>query len=379
MREPGAGDLVAEGVRDALDEPVLAQAAQVVGHFPRGDGLGGHAGELGQDGAQVAVGEAAGKKPEHAQGREQGVDAGITEAHARDAGAGPGGEGIADLADGGLAAGGVVAEFLDVQQTPGGREAGCPQRGQVIEPSADAGVAGVVDRGFRSERFALLVVLLDLRMLVVDVQGRHDTVGDDAGAEPAGYGPRPFADDPPGKDEPDLVRAADIQVVADDLLEEDPPGCSTLKWIWLTQPIRPVTGASSTWVRENSACSTETSYRCPDAVSSAVNGHGRIAIHLAARSQMTVSSKLSQICCTAATSSTAANPLSSGVNPIPARAAMALAYSDRPQQASYRHRRSIPGHMLSPQRSGRSPFRPAQLRACLDGLGRSPVSTTTES
>ncbi len=68
-----------------------------------------------QDGAQVAVGEAAGKKPEDAQGREQGVDAGIGEAHARDAGAGPGGEGVADLADRGLAAGGIVAEFLDVQ------------------------------------------------------------------------------------------------------------------------------------------------------------------------------------------------------------------------------------------------------------------------
>ena len=31
---------------------------------------------------------------------------------------------------------------------------------------------------------------------------------------------------------------------------------------------------------------------------------------------------------------------------------------------------------MSPLGSGRGPFRPAQLRACLDGLGRSPVSTT---
>ena len=62
-------------------------------------------------------------------------------------------------------------------------------------------------------------------------------------------------------------------------------------------------------------------------MSAAVNGNGSIAIHLAARSQITVSSKESQIACTAATSSTAANPLSSAVNPIPARAATALAYS----------------------------------------------------
>src|SRR5260370_34339853 len=45
----------------------------------------------------------------------------------------------------------------------------------------------------------------------------------------------------------------------------------------------------------------------------------------------------------------------------------------RPATATSGH---IPVHMLSPQRSGRSPFRPPQLRACLDGPGRSPVSFT---
>src|SRR5258708_38902363 len=48
----------------------------------------------------------------------------------------------------------------------------------------------------------------------------------------------------------------------------------------------------------------------------------------------------------------------------------------RPAPATSGH---IPVHMLSPQRSGRSPLGPPQLRACLDGLGRSPVSTTTAS
>jgi len=46
--------------------------------------------------------------------------------------------GGAGPADGGLAVGGVVAEFLDGEQTPGGGEAGCPQRGQVMQPFADA-------------------------------------------------------------------------------------------------------------------------------------------------------------------------------------------------------------------------------------------------
>ena len=90
LRDAGAGDLVAEGVRDALDEPVLAQPPEVVGDLPRGDGLGGHAEQWREDGAQVAVGEAVGKQPEHAQGGEQGMDAGVGEAQARRRGCRPG-------------------------------------------------------------------------------------------------------------------------------------------------------------------------------------------------------------------------------------------------------------------------------------------------
>jgi hypothetical protein len=44
-----------------------------------------------------------------------------------------------------------VADLLGVEETPAGGEAGCPQGGQVLQPLADAGVAGVVDRGFRPE------------------------------------------------------------------------------------------------------------------------------------------------------------------------------------------------------------------------------------
>ena len=78
-----------------------------------------------------------------------------------------------------------MADLLDVEETPGGGEAGCPQRGQVVQPFADAEVAGVVDRGLRSERLPFLVVLLDLRVLVIDVQGRDHALGEDPGAEPA--------------------------------------------------------------------------------------------------------------------------------------------------------------------------------------------------
>jgi hypothetical protein len=180
--------------------------------------------ELGHDGPQVAVGEAAGKEPEDAQRREQGMGARVTEADGRDGGPGLGGEGLADLGDRGLAVGGVVADHLDVEETPAGCEAGCPQGGQVVQPFADGEVAGVVDRGFRSERLPFLVVLLDLRVLVIDVQGGNDPRGEDPGAEPARRGAGSLADDPAAEDQPDVIGPADTEVVADDFLEEDPPG-----------------------------------------------------------------------------------------------------------------------------------------------------------
>ena len=102
---------------------------------------------------------------------------------------------------------------------------------------------------------------------------------------------------------------------------------SRLSRISWSKKIRPVTGASSIWVRENSACSTDSSYRYPAAASSAVNGYGSRRSSRPASAVILPSSRPSQIACTAATSSTAANALSSGTNPMPALAACRLAYS----------------------------------------------------
>ena len=66
------------------------------------------------------------------------------------------------------------------------------------------------------------MILLDLRMLVVDVQAGDHPVGDDAGAEPARGRVLATADDLAAEDQRHLVWAADVEVVADDLLEEDP-------------------------------------------------------------------------------------------------------------------------------------------------------------
>jgi len=81
---------------------------------------------------------------------------------------------------------------------------------------------GVVDGGLGAEGLALLVVLLDLGVLVVDVERRGDPLGDDPGAE----SPRGAPIHSPFEDQGDLIGTADVQVVTDDLLEEHPSG----KW-----------------------------------------------------------------------------------------------------------------------------------------------------
>ena len=114
------------------------------------------------------------------------------------------------------------------------------------------------------------MVLLYFRMLVVDMQGRDHALGDDPGAEPARRGPRSLADNAPGEDEPDLVRAADVEVVADHLLEEDPSGYRLVENL----------GEGELGLQHRDLIPVAGS------VSSAVNGHGSSAVHLAARSQM---------------------------------------------------------------------------------------------
>jgi hypothetical protein len=121
------------------------------------------------------------------QGLQEGVDAGVAEAEPGDAvavvvddGRGQGGEGLG-------AADGVVADALDAEEAPVGREADLPQGGQAGQPLGDAEVRfGVVDGCLGPDGPPELVVLLDLGVLVVDVQARGDAVGDNAGAEPAG-------------------------------------------------------------------------------------------------------------------------------------------------------------------------------------------------
>ena len=86
--QSGVGDLVAAGVRDAGDEVVFAEAAQVVSHLPGGDVLGGLAEELGAIRVRSSrLVKPAGQQPVDEQGLQQRVDARVAEPQSGDAGA----------------------------------------------------------------------------------------------------------------------------------------------------------------------------------------------------------------------------------------------------------------------------------------------------
>ncbi|EAR22041.1 hypothetical protein NB231_06621 [Nitrococcus mobilis Nb-231] len=82
-----------------------------------------------------------------------------------------------------------------------------------------------VDGGLGAQRPALLMVLLDATVLIVEVQGGHHTVGDHARAKT----PRGAPGDAPIEDQLHLIGASEVDVLADDLLEEHPPGARVLR------------------------------------------------------------------------------------------------------------------------------------------------------
>jgi hypothetical protein len=63
----------------------------------------------------------------------------------------------------------VVAESLDAEQAPVGGKADLPQRGQVSQPFTNSEIAGVVDGGLGPSCPAVLVILLNCGVLVVDL------------------------------------------------------------------------------------------------------------------------------------------------------------------------------------------------------------------
>src|SRR5271157_2665662 len=84
---------------------------------------------------------------------------------------------------------------------------------------------GIVDRRLGPQGAALLMILLDPRTLVVDVQRRCYPLGDHAGAEP----PRRLLGDPPLEDQLHVIGPADVEVLADHLLEEHAAGVGSVE------------------------------------------------------------------------------------------------------------------------------------------------------
>lgn len=78
-REP-----VSEGAGDAFDEPVEAEATKVVAHLVGVHLLGPASCRLGDERAQLGVGEAVGVQPELQDAAKQSLHAGITEPQGRD-------------------------------------------------------------------------------------------------------------------------------------------------------------------------------------------------------------------------------------------------------------------------------------------------------
>jgi hypothetical protein len=64
----------------------------------------------------------------------------------------------------------IMTDVFDLEQTAVGLKANLPQCGQVAQTLADVKVAGVVDGGFGPQSTAFLVVLLDARSFVVNVE-----------------------------------------------------------------------------------------------------------------------------------------------------------------------------------------------------------------
>ena len=112
---------------------------------------------------------------------------------------------------------------------------------EVVQPAGVAEVVRVVDHGLDAQGAAFLEVLLDPGVLVLGVDGDVDAAGDDCGGERS----RGVGADRAAEDELDLVGPAEVEVVAQQGVEERPA----------------VAGASKTIVREASTWRIESSHQ----------------------------------------------------------------------------------------------------------------------
>lgn len=217
------GDLIALRLRDAFDQAMQAQPSQVVRHLSLGEMIWGEAQERCEQRPQLMIGEPLRQKPKGDEGAEQGLDARVGETQGSHA-LTRNGLRLIDLLKGLFSQKAIMAEGLDVQKTSVGLRSDCslqskadePQSGQVFQPFANVEVTGIVDGGFGAQSTTFLMVLLEARMFVIDMQSRGHAFGDNASAKAAWSAP----DDATFEDELDLFRSTQVQVLADRRFKE---------------------------------------------------------------------------------------------------------------------------------------------------------------
>ena len=137
--ETEVGDVVAVGAGDSFDQPVEAEAAQVVAHAALGHGLGWQPEQGCEQCSQVAVGEPGGQQAADDQRCEQRLGGGRVETQGGDSLV-VDDDGVAHLVVGVGSGDRVAADSLHLQEAPVGGEADFPQGGQVEQPAADTEV-----------------------------------------------------------------------------------------------------------------------------------------------------------------------------------------------------------------------------------------------
>src|SRR6201987_805008 len=210
------GDAISEAVGHALNQAVEAKPAQLVGHCARGDRCRVAAGQGRKMLAQIGGPEALRERSEQDEGLEERLNGWIGKAQAGRAlatGCHRSVDGLQSI----FTQDAVVAQPLDLDKPLIGRKSDRAQLCKIVQAYADAEVVSVVDGRLGPQGPAFLVVLLDARVLVIDVQGWGDIPRDHPGAK---AGSR-MARYPAIEDEFDLLRAAEIEVLADHLLEEE--------------------------------------------------------------------------------------------------------------------------------------------------------------
>jgi hypothetical protein len=208
-------EVVALSLGEALDESVQAQAAQIIAHASGANLRLGDSEQLRKQWPQSTIAKALGLEAEQDQHRQQSLHPLLPEGQsghmlAVDLGRflelikrlGP------DVA--------VVGQLFDLQDASVGGEANLAQAGQILEASAHPEVVGVVDRGFGPQPCALrlaFMVLFEVGVLIVDVQGGHNALGDNA--RPASAVVGGLSLHLAGKDQLHLFGTAQIDIFAD--------------------------------------------------------------------------------------------------------------------------------------------------------------------